>query len=843
MFARINYRENVLVMVPASMQKEMRLFQNSPLSKKFFIVVEADSEAALAAALPLVQEIKTLKPAPALGPEFLLSYYYHLPAMWSEQLQGEISPKTAPSAVKEQMQQNMARLYGPEGQFFTDFILADPLGILEVSGKYLKALNITGGALNFKGGVLTAPDGKSALLIYDAPGDSFDRQTSAELINEVAKINAQAPPGARIFAMGAARYTQENNDIVARDVKRVLGISSILMLIIFLIFFRSKGALFIYAVPVLVLIPASVFTFYIFGEISGITLGFGSILMGMAIDYCVYMYYAFKASSPATEGKKIVRAMAAPIVLSALTSIISFTILYFCAITLFKQIAVFAAGGLALALFIAFAVAPLFFKKTGAVQQDFKFAPRISRARSLALLGLILLCGAAAFRYVKFDTSLDSLNTVSTQFEADRAAFNKLTAGAEQRGSLLFVFGENEDDALDKSRAIALLSGQKLPVSDILLSSKTRAQNTARFHAFWTDEKINEVKKNISAAAEEYGIKPAAFDSFFNFLKTARAPQGTAPFDLSAVYNPFASGAVVHIVDAGFKLPSVFEGEAALISQNLIQSELFYNVMKTLFVLLLIVFIVDALMLSVALKNIKMALLAFLPAACAAAAICIVCAVFGVRLNLFALFTLPLIMGIAADYAIFIIHRHTGDKDLLPPRAVLTAACTSIAGFGALIVAEHKVLFAIGFTITIGIFTAVLVSVFLLPPLLKNAKKVLPALLIMLLMACAPANIKYGVPVPNYAAPEVKEYYGQLGGKMLFNAVAAEEEGAVRLVILNEFAIKLADFTVRPGGADVHYKAEFLPKRAANALAEFFINYYYGSKISYNNLVVLYDDN
>ncbi|MDR0735071.1 MAG: MMPL family transporter [Elusimicrobiota bacterium] len=873
LFTRIKYNESILLMAPRGIQNEVKLFETAPLAKKLFIVVETSDAANLPAAVQMTENsLRTMahiKPAPAPDKNFLLSFYYSLPEFWDEELQSKTAALLSPAAVEEKLQNDIAALMGPQGGFMQDFITADPLGLLSLLAPRLAALNITGGALGFESGYLAAPDGKTALLIYEAAGN-FDRARAAALDTEIKKINAafgaESEGKTRVFAMGATRYAQENSRIITGDVKRVLAISILLMTAVFLLFFRQKNALFIYAVPPLVFAPAAVFAAFVYGGLSGITLGFGSVLMGLAVDYAIYIYFAMKASPQTVSTATVIKKMAAPICVSAATSLAAFAGLYFSGIPLLRQIGVFAAGGLLYAFFIAFSAAPLIFKKQNAPEHNFKLPSRGRTWLRALLITALLAGGLLCARHLKFDASLDSLNTVSAQFAKDRAAFDAITGNAQQNGSLLFIFGADREDALKNSFAFARATGVNPPLNELLLPAEAAQANKTRWHKFWTQGKINRLKKRLSAAARQYGLKPSAFYGFYAFLKTGMPPAGARPFDLTAIYNPFAyyegRAAVVHIMPAeqNIALPPDFTGRAALISQNLLREELFSSVLKTLAAVTAGVLAADFLLLLFALRSAKLALLAFMPITCAISVIIIISALFGVRLNLFSLFSLPLVIGLGADYAVFIIHQKTrADGDLYPSRAVAAAALLTLASFGELIFAEHKALFAMGYMITIGISAAGFLSVWLLPALLNNCKKTLPPLLLCFLLGgCAGmqkpnASVIYDVRAPKAApAEDTRLYYGDIEGAVFFTALAAGN----RFVALNEIGIKMADFTLSPNQIAVHDYMRPLPRRAVSYMGRFFWNFYYNRAAliktaeyggilykSKDGRIKLYDDN
>ncbi|MDR2735163.1 MAG: MMPL family transporter [Spirochaetota bacterium] len=836
LFSRMEYGENILVMVPEKMQREVALFQATPLAGKIFMVVHTEDAALLPQAAGIAAEhaetISAIRRVPIAGPEFLLSYYYHLPNIWSAELETRALALLDPAAIHKKMQENIMRLMGPEGAIFGEFILADPLGLLGLITPYLEGLNITGGSLAFENGYLVSENGENALLIFNADEDAFDRAGALRLTGKVEEINALLPEGARVFAMGAARYTRENNDIIARDAARGLTISLLLMIIIFLFFFRKRNALFIYVVPVLVLVPSAVFTWLALDTISGITIGFGSVLMGLAIDYSVYIYFAFKASSVNTARSSVGKAMLRPIALSAATSIISFGALYFCGIPFLRQIGLFVVFGLLFAMFIAFTAAPILFQMQGQPEKDFAFAGHVRPRISAAVIALIILLGAGSVPFVRVNTSLDSLNTVSAQFKKDKEIFDGITGG-EARNSLLFVFGRDKNDALGKSALLGSLCGARLPLAEILVSSATADQNRERWHDFWTPEQRARIENDIRSASSAYGLKADAFAGFFDFLQTASAPPGAEEFDIAKIYNPFTvfegRDAIAHVLRDEIQLPAGFENDAILVSQKLVQEDLFYSVLKSLLLITIAVFIIDCILLFANFRSARLVLLAFVPAFCSVAAILFASAVFGVRFNLFSLFSIPLVIGLNLDYAIFIIHQKLLSRDLHPSRAVTAAALLSVAGFGALLFAEHTVMFALGLTINIGIITALLVSVYLLPALIKNSKNIAAVLLVVLFAGCASSGdiVRYNVPAANAPADKTRAYYGELGGQIVITAVFAEVPDGARVVTLHELGFKLADMTVNTNTVSVHSYMRHIPKRAIRSLALFYRNFYF----------------
>jgi predicted RND superfamily exporter protein len=96
----------------------------------------------------------------------------------------------------------------------------------------------------------------------------------------------------------------------------------------------------------------------------------------------------------------------------------------------------------------------------------------------------------------------------------------------------------------------------------------------------------------------------------------------------------------------------------------------------------------------------------------------------GIDLNPANLIGIPLILGIAVDYGVHIVHdalERPGPYRISASTAnsVLVDALTTILGFGALMVASHKGLESLGRVLTLGVTTCTITSLVLLPAILS----------------------------------------------------------------------------------------------------------------------------
>jgi hopanoid biosynthesis associated RND transporter like protein HpnN len=122
-------------------------------------------------------------------------------------------------------------------------------------------------------------------------------------------------------------------------------------------------------------------------------------------------------------------------------------------------------------------------------------------------------------------------------------------------------------------------------------------------------------------------------------------------------------------------------------------------------------------------RSLKYSALAVLPLAVGIAQMLGLMGLVGIDLNPANLIGIPLIMGIAVDYGVHIVHdflERPGPYRMSASTAnsVLVDALTTILGFGDLMVASHKGLESLGRVLTLGVTTCTVTSLVLLPALL-----------------------------------------------------------------------------------------------------------------------------
>jgi len=233
-------------------------------------------------------------------------------------------------------------------------------------------------------------------------------------------------------------------------------------------------------------------------------------------------------------------------------------------------------------------------------------------------------------------------------------------------------------------------------------------------------------------------------------------------------------------------------------------------------------------LLTIVLKNLRHALLCLLPGLCGIALFSIVLAVSRTECNLFGFFILPMLIGIGMNYGIFIVQQQIHHSETHPSKAVIATALSTLAGFGALIVAQHKVLFILGLGAFVGVLGAIAVSILILPALLKPKTRTpgsfvaATVLLLLLLPGCRAPSIHYTTAPATRVSGKQVEHAGVYRGELPFRTLVVQGKERCRVVILSDMGIKFVDMEITPQTITVYFKAGAIPKRAVGDFARFY---------------------
>jgi predicted exporter len=180
-------------------------------------------------------------------------------------------------------------LSSPAGMSLAPLLARDP------TGETLQLLDTYGAMLHphTELGVWSSRDGQRAVLIAQlaAPGSDTDAQQRAlETVQRAFAPAAQAAP-VQLAISGPPAFAVNTRAAIRAQVMRLSGLGSGLIVILLLLVYRSPTTLLLGLLPVLSGALAGVAAVSVgFGTVHGLTLGFGTTLIGEAVDYSIYLF-------------------------------------------------------------------------------------------------------------------------------------------------------------------------------------------------------------------------------------------------------------------------------------------------------------------------------------------------------------------------------------------------------------------------------------------------------------------------------------------------------------------------------------------------------------------------
>lgn len=744
--ARLVSSEDIATMLPDSgdMATDFALLRHAPFTQRLSITIghEGNSPIPAAAALvralrrePVFRDVLTGPPS-AFSPELLREMAEIAPALLTETDLRELDRRLSAKAIHSALEHGAGTLLAPEGLALKTVIARDPLDIRNLLfPKLATAARLTGARLH--DGHFVSRDGKHALIIADTDIPMTDALGAGRVMDAYHTALRALPRGATATLVGGHPHTLANAETIKQDLKRLLPASLVLLTLLFVLFLRTAQSLTVFLLPVGVVCAAGALTAFVFDGISGIVLGFGAVLLGISVDYALHVFIALRQPGDAAPSDRL-RAVAKPVILGALTSCAAFGALLVSAVPGIRQLAVFSVLGLTVSLLLSLIILPLCVTpaNTGlpAALRPTP-TPHNHPAWLLPVWALILGLGSWSGTNLRLDGDLRALSHTSAEIRANEAATRQIWGGRRDL-ALVFARGTTPEKAREANDAVwallqdAGLDREAISLSPLLPSLRTQTENLARWTAFWK-QRAPRVLADLDASARVLGFSPTAFAPFAKAL--ARKPRPVSETALSGLggdellrlltIRDQGTYLIMTLLPDTPRARALFSPDteqhvgARLVAgsrfREMLGAAMGRDVLRFCALALTVVTLITALLF----RDIRRSLRALLPVGAGVAAFMAVMGATAQPLTLFHVIALPLIMGLSADYGIFMVHRERAPTPLNTERAVLLSGLTTLAGFGVLILARHPALHALGGTVLIGVAVAMGTALWVVPHL------------------------------------------------------------------------------------------------------------------------------
>ncbi len=636
---------------------------------------------------------------------------------------------------------------------------ADPLGLDQLFLALVPAPTATTAGAQVVDGWLWSADGSHLLLFAEPASTELDSVRGRELAAWVssaaarARAETEAPTDLQVAHLSRFRAAADNEAVIRADITRTMWLSTLGIALVLVLAFGPNLRVLLVFVPAAcggaVALGALA---AVYGRISPLVVGCGSIVLGISVDYGVHLLFH---AGHGDGGRAAVRATWRPILVAAGTTVTALLSLQASALPGHRQLGLFAAVGVIAAAAAALLVLPVLLPRrltspstrlaAAVAASTGRLIAAVRRHRRPVAVAVVAVSIAAALaaRHLEVETDLARFNAMSPAATDDARLIGEVWGSPLGQVSVV-VTGPSLDAALDAASGVQTwLAGQGdvasvQTIAGLVPDRATQAENRVRWQQFWSPARVADVRARLDRALAERGFAAASFAPFWEALAAPSAGRDLSLADfadtpladvlatwvdlgedgVARVLVRCAFAATVPVAERSGRLRAAFPAALVADGQHMVAS-LSAVAYRELVKMSVIAFVVvvglvvpfsrgprEGVVLGLCLLVTFLWSLGLL-------------AVLGEPVNMMSSLLAIFVFGLVDDYVVFLLHadEERGEHPAMTVAAVLVAALTTLIGFAALMVADHPSLVSVGTTTVVGV-TAGLVAALVLVPLL-----------------------------------------------------------------------------------------------------------------------------
>lgn len=591
-------------------------------------------------------------------------------------------------------------------------------------------------------GAWASRDGTRALMMVQtrAAGSDTDAQQHAmAVIRQAFDQAGGATYSAKLLMTGPGVFSVTSRDTIKTQVSRLSIVSLIFIATLLMLVYRSFSALALGLLPVLSGVLAGIAAVSLgFGAVHGITLGFGTALIGEAVDYSIYLFVQSEQNS--ADRQDWIRRFWPTIRLGVLTSIAGFASLLLSGFPGLAQLGLYAIVGLITAAtvtrFVLPSLLPANFHVHDGSAIGLVLSRVVQRATVLRWPAMLLVLGACAI-VIDHHASLwdDKIASLSPVSQADIELDSRLRAdmGAPDVRYLVVVSAVDRESVLRASeRVSALLEKQ------VRQGALARFESPSRYLPSTTTQRARQaslppravLETRLVQAAEGLPVSASLFAPFLADVDAARSQPLLQAADLQRTSMAMAVDALLIQQPQQWRalLPltapegTEINAESIRAALSAMPGALFVD-MKTESDRLYSGYLHEAIVLSLGGLAAIIALLLVVfrsplrvlriiaPLAAAVVTVTAGLSLLGQQMVILHLVGLLLVAAVGSNYALF-FDRPDPHTPILPRTlaSMLFANLTTVAGFGLLALSNVSILQALGVTVAPGVILVLIYS-------------------------------------------------------------------------------------------------------------------------------------
>lgn len=597
-------------------------------------------------------------------------------------------------------------------------------------------------------GAWASRDGNRALLLAFTHAAGSDTEAQSQAVGMVRTLFGALPQrsqDSRLVMSGAGVSSAASRNTIQEEVGRLASASFVLVVCLLLVVYRSPTLLVLGLLPVLSGVAVGIAAVSLgFGQVHGLTLGFGTTLIGEAVDYSIYFFIQRSTT-------QVPRNFWRTIWLGVLTSMAGFAALLSSSFPGLAQLGLYSISGLVAAVLVTRYVLPILTPQKLAMRDLSQVAAKLDYAigRAAVLRWPVAALALTACSVILmhdgsiWNRQLSGLNPIpQSERQVDEQLRGDL-GGADTRYIMALTAPDQESALQLAERAgavlqdlikVQVLDGFSSPATVLPSMALQRARQAALPDAAQAHARLPQALHGLPVRAER-------LDAFLTDLQTAqeRLPLQRKDLDGTSASlmvdsmliprasdflvlmplrpmteGPLADNIPLDTVHAALRVKGLNDAvvidmleESSSLFDGYRHEALWLAGLGCLFILMLLM---------VSLRSWVRTLRVAAPLACAVMCVTAAHLLQGTQLTILHLVGLLLVVAVGSNYALFFDRgAQTGSAEYRQKTqvALVVANLTSVGSFGLLGLSKVPVLAAIGSTVAPGAFLALVFAAIL----------------------------------------------------------------------------------------------------------------------------------
>lgn len=696
------------------------------------------------------------KVSDTMVPYFFSFFYDHLPIYLYNTDYSRIESSITPSGIENALRNDYKILVSPASFALKNSVMKDPLGFTALALQKMKSLQ-TGDNFIIHDGYIMTPDNKNLLLFIDSANPVNETSKNTRLIrgiDEILKeISTEKKQQVKGEYFGSVAMAVGNADRLKKDILLTLTIALTLIVVFVGWYFKS------FKIPILSFLPAlfgggfALSVLYLIqGTVSAIALGVGSVILGLIVDYALYIINHFRKKG---DFEIVLKEMSLTIVLCFLTSAGAFLCLIFLRSRVLHDLGWFASLSVAGAAFFALVILPHLISDKDIRRERISRITFVDRIASLAfekkywlIIALVVAGGISFLTLGKtgFEKDMMSMNYTTSELQLAEQNLDKINYES-LRNIYLVSTGRNLNEALRNhektTQKIQTLKDKKLIVQSsgiggLLPSDSMQQARLKSWRLYWTLGKREKLEKMILEQAKKYKFKETAFSQFFALLTNPFSTLNESEIKkLKTIFlrewineKPgfimVSTVVKVHQADKD-NVYKAFGGYPNLVAfdKQVITNRFVADVGHDFSLLVKLSMIFVTLLLIFSFGRIELGLIAALPMFFSWLITIGFMGFTGIEFNIFNIIISSFIFGLGVDYSILMMRGllyeyKYGRNELTSYKvSIFLSSSTTLFGVIALFFAKHPALHSVALIAVVGIISVVLIA-YTFQPLTSN---------------------------------------------------------------------------------------------------------------------------